>query len=273
MMEGLYDGAVPALAVTFLLFGEGFFLVFAFLRPASVSDGLSLERLGGMLVLPCIAILLGVVAAWFGFQDQGAAAMRMRGSAGSLMAGAFICSLASFAAVAVYAAAAAASRLRGQGALGGSICWVCGAVCAVSILVTAALLAFSGGPWPTWSGFAAPVGFALLCGTGYAVVACEGAKGFPAAQHMKRTLVALACIGAVLGLGGFIVCTQTAAPSAAAVVEAAMMQVTLAIFALTAAAVFSILALRSEDTGYYSIIAFVAAVLGTVCALIVLLAL
>lgn len=273
MMEGLYDGAVPALAVTFLLFGEGFFLVSAFLRPAFARDGLSSERLGGMLVLPCIALLLGIVAAWFGFQDQGAAAVRMRGSAGSLMAGAFICCLASFAAVAVYTAAAAASRLRGEGALGGGISWVCGSICAVSILVIAGLLACSGSPWPPWSCFAATVGFALLCGTGYGVVACEGIRGFPAARRMKRTLAVLIGIGAVLGLGGFIVCTQASQPDAAAVVEAAMMQITLAIFALTAAAVFAILALRSEDTGYYSIIAFVAAILGTVCALIVLLAL
>lgn len=203
-MDGLYAGALPALAGMFLLFGFGAFLVFACLRPAMGADGLDAGRVGAMAVPPGASVLLGAVAAWFGVQGWDFSPL--------------------------------------------------------------------GGPWPAGFLFAAIAGIPLLCGACYAAMMGEGVRGFAHARRTRRTIVGFLIAGTLLGLGGFILCTQMASPAALPVLDAAMTQMTMAIFALTAAAVFSILALRSEDTGYYSTIAFVAALLGSLCALMVLFA-
>lgn len=271
-MEGSFDGVMLALAASFLLFGEGFFLAHAFLRPAAAVDGASLERVSSALVLPAFAILLGLIAACCGFQDQGAVVARSRESTGVLLGGALICCTASFVAVSAYVAVMLAAHSRGKGVACRGISWVCGALGAASILSVAMVASCFGSPWPSALLFATFVGIALLCGACYAIVACECAQGFSEARSMRRILMTLLCIGALLGLGGFIACVQASLLSAAVMDDQIMVQVTLAIFALTGAAAFALLALRSVDTGYHSVIAFVAAVIGSICALMAVLA-
>lgn len=270
-MEAVYASVIIALGSTFLLFGAGFFAVFEVLRGQLERGGFAVQALGRLMLLPWSALLLGLIAVAFGLQDQTAAVARLCGHWSPFGDIALVAWVVAFVSASVCIITLMGTRWARIGKMAGTLC----AISCVILAISMALL-FVGAdvPWSSVFCFAAVLGLPLIGGDAYAVMICEGLSGFSDAKLARRTLTLCLAMGAILGLGGYIGCFQTALhnETMVAIVDAAMSQVTLAIFALTAAVVFSLLALRSKDTGYYSTIAFVASIIGSLCVLMVLLA-
>ena len=255
-MEELYASVILALGSAFLFLGAGFFTVFGVVVGQMRREGLAVETLGKLMVLPWSALLLGAIAVAFGLQDQTAVVARLCEHWLPFGTVASVAWAVAFASASAYVVALLGKRWARYGRI--------------------ANLFFVGAdvPWNPVACTATVLGLPFIAGGAYSVMICEGLNGFQDAKTVRRVLALCLAVGALLSLGGFIVCFQMAlqGETLAALVDAAMSQVTLAIFALTAAAVFSLLALRSKDTGYYSTIAFVASFIASLSVLMVLFA-
>lgn len=270
-MEELYASIILALGSAFLYLGAGFFVIFGIARSRMRREGLAVETLGRLVILPWSVLLLGLIAIAFGMQDQTSATMRLGAHWLPLGIVASVAWVLAFASASACVITLMTRRWAHHEQVANLICAL---ACAVLVLSMSFLFVGADTPWMPIACLATVLGLPLIAGGAYNVMICEGLNGFQDAKTVRRILALCLTMGAVLSLGGFIACFQMALQGEvmATLVDAAMSQITLALFALTAAAVFSLLALRSKDTGYYSTIAFVASFIASLSVLMVLFA-
>ena len=270
-MEELYASVILALGSAFLFLGAGFFTVFGVVVGQMRREGLAVETLGKLMVLPWSALLLGAIAVAFGLQDQTAVVARLCEHWLPFGTVASVAWAVAFASASAYVVALLGKRWARYGRIANLACALS---CQVLVVSIALFFVVADVPWNPVACTATVLGLPFIAGGAYSVMICEGLNGFQDAKTVRRVLALCLAVGALLSLGGFIVCFQMAlqGETLAALVDAAMSQVTLALVALTAAAVFSLLALRSKDTGYYSTIAFVASFIASLSVLMVLFA-
>lgn len=223
-----------------------------------------------LCAMPCLAVVLGLVAACFGFQDQSAAVALLRDHGGAALI------LAAMADV-LLACAAVAYCLYvnlgkdAEGRRRKALLRIVGALAA--LFACASGLAHLAVPEPSWATLATPLqmlGFSLLGGSALVVLMLEkaGALDDPS---VKRLLTVAAVLGAVLGVGGFSVQVLAvsemagAAGAGADLVRAASMHIAVGVFCLAATLVFGVMAIRMKETGFHSVIAVASGFVGVFC--------
>lgn len=266
-MELVVAGVPLALSTMFSLIGAGTFMVLAVIAEAFPVERRRLASIDALSAIPSLAAVLGLVAAWFALQDQAGAVALLRGLDGTVQA-AVVAAAASFSIAALaYGAMAAAGKLtersrkpfvRVVGALG---------LLHVGALGVAHTLAAD----PAWGTLATPaqmLGLALLGGAALAMMMLESAGALDG-RATKGRLAGFAAVGALLGMGGFVV--QVAfvlgmeGAGGADLVRAASTHLVVGLFCLAAAFAFTLMALRLKEKGFHSVIAVVSAFIGVFC--------
>ncbi len=257
-----------ALCTTFSLIGAGAFMVLAVLPDGPLRRPQVRGNVDVLCIMPCLAVVLGLVAACFGFQDQSTAVALLRGHGGAALV------LAAVADV-LLACAAVADCLCvnfGKAAEG----WRRALLRVVGVL--AALFACASGlahlaapePWATLATPLQMLGFSLLGGSALVTLMLEkaGALDDPS---VKRSLTVAAVLGAVLGIGGFSAQVLAvsgmigAAGAGADLVRAASMHIAVGIICLVATLVFEAMAIRMKEKGFHSVIAVASGFVGVFC--------
>ncbi|WP_260620274.1 DmsC/YnfH family molybdoenzyme membrane anchor subunit [Gordonibacter massiliensis (ex Traore et al. 2017)] len=258
-MELVYSEVPLALFTTFSLIGTGAFMALALLVNVSRLERKHLKNIDALSVMPGFAVVLGLVAAYFGFQDCTNAVVSLRDLGGA----------ARFAVVAYCLRAGFGGLAEGwrkfllgsAGALGLLFVCVIGVVHAMV-------------PDPAWNTLATPaqiLGFALLGGSALATMMFEKAGALGGCPQ-KRTLTVFAILGTMLGVGGFVAQVATVSSMVGAgadLVRAASLHITVALFCLVATFVFEMMAIRMKETGFHSVVAVACSFVGVFCARLV----
>lgn len=258
-----------ALCTTFSLIGAGAFMVLAVLPDGPLRRPQVRGNVDVLCIMPCLAVVLGLAAAFFGFQDQSTAVVLLRGHGGAALV------LAAVADVLLACAAVAYCLCVnfGKAAEGWrrALLRVVGVLAA--LFACASGLAHLAAPEPSWATLATPLqmlGFSLLGGSALVTLMLEkaGALDDPS---VKRSLTVAAVLGAVLGIGGFsaqvlAVSGMTGAAGAGAdLVRAASMHIAVGIICLVATLVFEAMAIRMKEKGFHSVIAVASGFVGVFC--------
>lgn len=276
-MESVYINVPLALGATFSLIGAGTFAVLAVLAGVFRPERRQLQNIATLTIIPCLALVLGCVAAWFAFQDQTGAVVLLRRVDGGIplvvtgVGGLLVVVAVAYCIVANGGRSAESGQkllLYGAGALGLVFVWVVG----VAHELTAD---------PAWTTLATPaqmLGCALLGGSALATLIFEKA-GALGETSVKKVLVVSAVCGAVLGIGGLAVQLVVAASVSGAggvgadLVGVSSSQSVVGFFCFVAALLFEVMALRTKETGYHSVIAVICVFVGVFCARLVFYAL
>ncbi|RDB63149.1 hypothetical protein C1878_04585 [Gordonibacter sp. 28C] len=276
-MELVYSEVPLALSTTFSLIGAGAIIVIALLANVSRLEQKHLKNIDALSVMPGLAVVLGLVAACFGFQDHTNAAVLLGGLGDAArfavigVSGLFAFSVVGYCLRVAFGGLAEGRRrllLDIAGALG--LLFVC-------IVGVAHMMV----PDPAWNTLATPMqmlGFALLGGSALAAMMFEKADALGGSSQ-RKTLTIFAIFGIVLGVGGFV--AQIAAISSMAdasgagsyLVHAASMHITVGLFCLVATFVFEMMAIRMKETGFHSVVAVACSFVGVFCARLVFYAL
>lgn len=276
-MESVYVNVPLALGATFSLIGAGSFAVLAVLAGVYRPERRQLQNIATLTIMPCLALVLGCVAAWFAFQDQTGAVALLRGVDGVLpfvvagVGGLLVLLAVAHCVVANGGREAESGQkllLYGAGVLGVLFVWVVG-------------IAHELSADPSWTTLATPVqmlGCALLGGSALATLIFEKADALGEAS-VKKVLVVSAVCGAVLGIGGLAAQLVVAASVSGAggvgadLVGVSSSQSVVGFFCFAAALLFEVMALRTKETGYHSVIAVICVFVGVFCARLVFYAL
>lgn len=271
----MYAEVPLALSTTFSLIGAGSFIVLAVLIGLFRFEQKQLNNIDILSVIPGLAIVLGLAAAFFGFQDQTNAAVLLRdfckGAVGHIavcIGGLFVFSVVLYCLWVNFGKATEARRrllLGIAGVLGLLFVFTIGI-----IHMTVANLC-----WSTLATPAQMFGFALLGGSVLAVLIFEKA-GALGDSSIKKALMFFALFGVVLSVGGFaaqIAMVLNVGDAAGDFMQAASLHITVTFFCLLAAFLFEMMAIRMEETGFHSVIAVACVFVGVFCARLVFYAL
>ena len=259
-----------ALCSTFSLIGAGAFLVLAVLPNGPLQRQGVRRNVDVLCAMPCLAVVLGLVAACFGFQDQSAAVALLRDHGGAALILAAVADVLLACAAVAYCLYVNLGK-DAEGRRRKALLRIVGALAA--LFACASGLAHLAVPEPSWATLATPLqmlGFSLLGGSALVVLMLEkaGALDDPS---VKRLLTVAAVLGAVLGVGGFSVQVLAvsemagAAGAGADLVRAASMHIAVGVFCLAATLVFGVMAIRMKETGFHSVIAVASGFVGVFC--------
>ena len=269
-MELVYSEVPLALFTTFSLIGTGAFMALALLVNVSRLERKHLKNIDALSVMPGFAVVLGLVAAYFGFQDCTNAVVSLRDLGGA----------ARFAVVGVggllaFAVVAYCLRAGFGGLAEGWRKFLLGSAGALGLLFVCVIgVVHAMVPDPAWNTLATPaqiLGFALLGGSALATMMFEKAGALGGCPQ-KRTLTVVAILGTMLGVGGFVAQVATVSSMVGAgadLVRAASLHITVALFCLVATFVFEMMAIRMKETGFHSVVAVACSFVGVFCARLV----
>lgn len=271
----MYSEVPLALATTFFPIGAGALVVLAVLLLNGRFDQKQLSNIDALFIMPCLAVVLGVVAAFFGFQDQTNAVTLLRSLGENpvwIALAVFVLGVFVFTAVFFCLQVNIGKIKEGHrrlllgfmGVLGSlSLCFVC----AAHMMVLD----------PSWNTLATPAqifGFALLGGAVQAVMIFEKADALQDTS-MKRVLVVGALVGVVLSCGGFaaqlvsVMGMVDATGTGIDLIREASMQIAVGFFCFVAAFSFGLMAIFMKETGFHSVIAVACVFVGVFCARLV----
>ena len=273
-MEHVYSEVPLALFTTFSLIGAGSFAVLAVLINVFRLEEKQLRNIDVLSIMPTLAVLLGFVAAFFGFQDHTEAVVLLSGLNNAMR-------IASIGMGALLAATACAycvqanfvklpggrRRLLVSLAGGAGLVFVC--------IVGVAHMAAGGLGWGTLATPMQMLGFALLGGSALVSLVLEKADALEA-PVIKRTLVVISVLGIALGVGGFaaqITAVLGMASAGADAVRSVSLHIAVGTFCLVATFVFEAMAVHMKETGFHSVLAVACAFAGVFCARLVFYAL
>lgn len=272
----MYAEVPLALSTTFFLLGAGTFMVLAVVMRLLRLEQKHLRNIDTLSLMPSLAVVLGLVAALFGFQDQTNAVVLLRSVASDPVRFTALGVSGLFAlVVVVYWAWANFGQLTGDcrkrllsvaGTLG--LMFVC-------VLGFTHMMVLDSS-WGTFATFVQMLGFALLGGSALVVMMLEKADAL-SDSLVKRALSISSLFGAVLGIGGFAVQLAIVLSSgevrAAQLVLEASSQIVVSFFCLAAVLIFEMMAIRMKETGFHAVIALACAFVGVFCARLVFYAL
>lgn len=258
-----------ALSTTFSLIGAGAFMVLAVLPDGPLRRPQVRGSVDVLCAMPCLAVVLGLVAACFGFQDQSAAVILLRDHGGAALVLAAVTDvLLACAAVAYCLCINLGKVAEGRRRM---LLLIVGALAA--LFACASGLVHLAVPEPSWATLATPLqmlGFSLLGGSALVTLMLEKAGALDGPSVGRRLAVA-AVLGAVLGVGGFsaqVLAVSEMAGAAGAgadLVRAASMHIAVGVFCLAATLVFAVMAIRMKETGFHSVIAVASGFVGVFC--------
>lgn len=270
-MEAAFAEMPLALFTTLASMGAGGFIAVAIALFTAKPTDEQLKKIDRLTLVPLALVILGFIAAFFHLTNA-LNAINIFNGLGSSPLSNEIAAGCVFAVVAiVYCILAAAGKLS-AGARRGFCAVVAVLAVVFAVMMGAAYMMDTIASWNTPAGPVQMLGFALVGGMAIGVLVTSQAGVDAGVGSFRTAILAVSVLGAVLAAGGLAVQAMTvsgmanAIESGAALVSDATAVIAIAVIAIIAACVCTIVALRRKNGFGLAAIASVLALAGILCA-------